>query len=1564
MSYLDTMSLLDRLPPSPPTTTSRKATAEAPSPFLAPPIVMSTPEDSPASIPGSSNQGSRKKVEFRAQPNIHSATVFVSSPEQAASMRPLPPSREHRPGGRSILKTSGQKEVPLKSTDGQQEDKLSVNQNVDSIVQQLSKNDKPTSLDAYNTLASLFRAYDDLPEAIGLKNRLSIVIKYIRRDLATQDQADEAPTDTNLVLSALKLLIILVWNTTYSPLLSDDAKTFILDRSIHVISIHSASKNVIVHYLHLLSTQNFRPNMMAANNRAARLLDALKDLPNHVSSSAVMSETIMVLGRLTDQARPVMKSKADCWVEILLTTMMTSSRDTRQKALSFGMKACSAFATAPSVSAAFRDMLGQEMDTNTTIEANACKRLKSMLGKPDDAVLVPQIWATVLLLAVNVTDNVSEWRSFRSCWLEVIKKCFNSSEAAVRKHANFAWNRLVCLARPHQAPDDLASLLGKPIAGQMERSGRDKQGNDSRTSALSCYCNLLYYAFRPAATHKQYTRSWNEYIVKILGSSFFGRNLSNPDFACRIFMAFTWNPTRVTKVWKDTRAHDNAIVEPEELPTIDAKWLRKNCGTVLQMFKLLFTYSSWTLNTTSGQVYVAGAWKHFAKSLGDAASKEIKASPETTQACAQVVRLVQELWKDGPRAVNASNGDFRTLAERLNFLLRVVIAELGAAPFIDVMTVTKVSLPAVILQTFASTAVNMGHALYGTDSRLGGAYLPPKSTGPTLLLLERTLQLLDKRLLDAYNSLDLDQRDMTSASDLLSACLRDTSQNVRILALDTMKTSLRAWLEDTQRSSVDGHVKDTARSDTARMFANVVIPSLGSLPSSLIESFDGLFAAGFSSTHKDTINQMIDMWNITHGQVSQKVYGPNLSNALNRLRPYVDIELVDFPLSDDSYIPEVNASIVLPAFLNFTETQSQLATKASTESIEEGQDRCQNTTPHDRDCVPPKGSEAVLLVHEITTSRPQSSHSTPRRGRRHNDSQVQFQQINSSPLNTIQAESQYLTERQKEVRDRQRQDASVYFSDPRPDIAPKPTPNISPSSGVGRQALRAEERPYTPTLPGRGLVDFDSNPTTSPTPRSKHQALRLEDIDAPSSPLSVQADEDIGAQANLGTGELREQGPQNCQEMSVEEDGIIEYRFDAISTELQKGSSMHKGKLTETTGEVPPTEAVILVNGVAPTTNDVLEDLPHITSPEREYDSGLRPATHEVGEAAPESVHYQSSSSGSPNDSVTSSLPCIDSDELDMMSQSQLSQDLESHISEHGDTPKALLTIEEEETHLPLTNSSAVTGPQKKRKRCASLYAGSKRRKSRSLSRSLSIASQEEPGVSNDCIEVDTSTRIPLAETRASQRQSQVRLVAQMAASDRESSLRRDPTPSNARVNGSPLGAYQIPTPVLPVPGSAANQKCVSAQEGVASHAESEASVDDMIPENKLSSSVVEAEVEIVEVAGAIIEQMQDTGMAAAIPKPAFRISGTQAKPTTCSEMETGVEENAVRMQKMAALTVSDPQQHGSINVDCDIMNPLKDVLETLKHFTGQGLDLRSLEDLCFHIRTEGQNASSRWASH
>lgn len=1507
---------------------------------------MSTPDDSPASMPGSSNLG-RKKVDFSVQINVHNTAAFASSPEQAASIKALPPSRENRTATRSILKPPSQTELLVEGIDSHHDEKLSVNETVDSILRQLSKNDKPTSLDAYNTLAAMFKAYDELPEAITLKNKLSTLIKYIRRDIVSQDQGDEMPTDTNLILSALKLLIILVWSPTFSPLLSDEHKIYILDRSIRVISERRASKGIIAHYLQLLATQSFRPALMAANTRANRLLDALGELPNHVTSSAVLNSTISVLARLLDQARPAMRAKVDCWVETFFRAMMSALPDIRQKAIAFGMKACSAFATTPAVSATFRDMLKHDENENTTIEAHACKRLRAMIAKAEDTLQVPQIWATVLLLAVNANDNVDDWSSLRSCWLDVIQRCFNCSDTAVRIQANFAWNRLVCLGRPHEASDSLASLLGKPVDIQVNRSGNDKQGRTSRLSALSSYCNLLYYAFRPKATHKQYTRSWNEYIVKVMRGSFFEKSSANADFACKVFMALSWHSSRTTKVWKEARAHDNAAVEPEELPTIDAKWLRRNCGTVLRMFKLIFAHGSWVQNATTEYGLVAGAWKHFAKALGEAARKEIKASTETVQACAYVVGLVQQLWQEGPAAVNSNNDDVDSLEERLSFVLRVLIAEIGPSPFADVLGSSSVSLPAKLLHTFASAVMDRKNSLHGASRQLGGAHLVPKSDAPSLHLLGKTLSLLDKRMCGAYKASTLDRRDIDDALELISSCLRDTPENVTILTLQTMQLSMRSWLEDRERSTTIMDMTEIRRVEIVEKFAKVVVPSLGTLPPHTIESLDGLFAAGFRSTHKDIINQMVGMWNSSYGQGSQLAYGPDLTDALLRLRLYVHIELADLKLPDE-LSAEAYGERAPPAFLDFVETQKQLVTMPAAGDDERVLLSPKSPIIRTEDVIVVEQQQETRQSHEpdaVIGSRPQSSHSTPQRSRRHNNSQLQFQPIDSSPPNGMKKESQLLTDQQKEVRERQRQEATVYFADLRTDAAPKAAKNSISTH---------EERPSTPILPSRDLAAFDNDPTASPTPRSKHQSLQLDDIDAPSSPLSAQVEDDVLAKepAEVALLALDDEDVEDCPAISAEQDIVMKNGPVLISKETLLQSPKDRATLTGETSH--STNAAIVIDSADVSlrdTNSWLHDRADIVSNDREF-------AMEVDHPALADLSHESEGGSS---------PCLTSDEIDMMSQSQLSQDLDWHLSEHGDTPEPGLTDRAQAQNEETIEPSMATTSQKKRKRGPSLIAGSKRRKSRSLSRSVSEASQETQEEVHDCIVVDVSSRPPIMEFWALKKQT-LNPFKLKGITSRECPI---PSSSQARAASTTTktDATETVPPSLPSSaGSGANALVPEDRTRRVEVAVSRSSSNEEVPAlGKLGMSIKtdDAVIELEEGPEQRTQRVivpnarsENVAMDMNIGTP------TALATSRTSDAETATENRVVGTEDMAVQTLPPTQQDIGVQIKMGILESLQEVLDRLRKSTGEGLDLRTIDDLCFHIRTEAQNVINRREAH
>src|ERR1700734_1150088 len=85
-----------------------------------------------------------------------------------------------------------------------------------------------------------------------------------------------------------------------------------------------------------------------------------------------------------------------------------------------------------------------------------------------------------------------------------------------------------------------------------------------------------------------------------------------------------------------------------------------------------------------------------------------------------------------------------------------------------------------------------------------------------------------------------------------------------------------------------------------------------------LEQVGSLLAAGFRSTHKLTINQMIEMWNTSFGSKKQLAYPEVLKAALERLRPFVELELPSFGFDAD------NVDMVdVPTFINSQDEESQ-----------------------------------------------------------------------------------------------------------------------------------------------------------------------------------------------------------------------------------------------------------------------------------------------------------------------------------------------------------------------------------------------------------------------------------------------------------------------------------------------------------------------------------------------------------------------------------------------------------------------------------------------------------------
>ena len=271
-----------------------------------------------------------------------------------------------------------------------------------------------------------------------------------------------------------------------------------------------------------------------------------------------------------------------------------------------------------------------------------------------------------------------------------------------------------------------------------------------------------------------------------------------------------------------------------------------------------------------------------------------------------------------------------------------------------------------------------------------------------------------------------------------------------------------------------------------------------------LEQLGSLLAAGFRSTHKFTINQMIGMWNTTFGSRKHLAYPEALKAALERLQPFVDLELPGFEIdAENVYMSDA------PFFVDsqdedvqdksgFTESSNDESKSIRTHSLVSP-----SPWKSRRPASPSEAPEIALTAREPT---PVAALSKPKR--RQDDSQIQYVTIESSPLQDIETESQHLTDRQKEVRARRQAEPAVVFPDLR--SIPLLSNGVLKAPRDKNLSLHLKETPFvedeepaTPTLPMHVDGDGDDAMASSPTPQSKQPALRLDDIEVPSSPPSM-----------------------------------------------------------------------------------------------------------------------------------------------------------------------------------------------------------------------------------------------------------------------------------------------------------------------------------------------------------------------------------------------------------------------------------------------------------------------------
>ncbi|CAM1510153.1 Fc.00g004880.m01.CDS01 [Cosmosporella sp. VM-42] len=333
----------------------------------------------------------------------------------------------------------------------------------------------------------------------------------------------------------------------------------------------------------------------------------------------------------------------------------------------------------------------------------------------------------------------------------------------------------------------------------------------------------------------------------------------------------------------------------------------------------------------------------------------------------------------------------------------------------------------------------------------------------------------------------VEQPDRTAvAIETICGFLKASFSQTGIKTLLKLQEGISPWIQDDKAQLKLGDQSPV--SNSLRTIWNAIceqLTSLGHLDKSSFALIEPLLTAGFKSKHRYIVNKTAETWNMIVKDEEELECSDSLKSIVTSLRPKVDLAMPGMEQSSGEFGAQATSFIESQNDLSFIALSSTKSSRQEVElatppvlSISKAALRGPMTRKRRRDATP-----------EVGKSKPAKRTSTPRL--RHDSSQINFAPIQPSPL---VEESQHLTERQQEVRQRQKHNAVLY-------------PNMR-SSPRTRSRAALEEKSKPPLVGTARPKQSTPEPTTSyedfitstPTPR-RGQAIHLDDDnDPPSSP--------------------------------------------------------------------------------------------------------------------------------------------------------------------------------------------------------------------------------------------------------------------------------------------------------------------------------------------------------------------------------------------------------------------------------------------------------------------------------
>lgn len=369
-------------------------------------------------------------------------------------------------------------------------------------------------------------------------------------------------------------------------------------------------------------------------------------------------------------------------------------------------------------------------------------------------------------------------------------------------------------------------------------------------------------------------------------------------------------------------------------------------------------------------------------------------------------------------------------------------------------------------------------------------------------------EYINTTLTASYGSYSKDLlRECSDNISALTGMLGRCPVSLLLAVLVKIQHGLECWILDNDQRLLGGDILSKAVSslwDLVKKLLPRLLAQHGH--SEVLRNLELLICAGLNSRHGSRVSGTIAFWNASFGSCEEPFeYPVNVKDALLRLRAIADVQV---PYLPESLNEESSADQRQPIDYMETQDDSYGMSSIPSESIIR---LMRQSTPQ------------VIIESRRSVSLKRSRDNTPETSRRksrkrdvtprirHDDSQIQFEAVESSPMADRVVDSQLLTEKQKETKERQQADQSMF-----PDLRSTPI-SKDKSARKSKEAemelptrqssqLRtkpSEERQTTPTIPVPS--DDDGYIASSPTPtRSIRGEAEVEpEVDPPSSPPVV-----------------------------------------------------------------------------------------------------------------------------------------------------------------------------------------------------------------------------------------------------------------------------------------------------------------------------------------------------------------------------------------------------------------------------------------------------------------------------